>query len=154
VRLCLETLLVRIINVAAGLVFRQGTVLITQRHADNHLGGLWEFPGGKCETGESYPDALRRELREELGVEVTVRERFACIDHNYPDRTVHLEFFVCHWRAHEPQPLGCAQFQWVGPDELDHYRFPPADAALLVRLRAARILWCNETPPAASLGSL
>jgi 8-oxo-dGTP pyrophosphatase MutT (NUDIX family) len=62
------------IEVAAGLVFRQGRLLITQRPACSHLGGLWEFPGGKREAGESLADCLRRELREELGIEVDVGE--------------------------------------------------------------------------------
>jgi len=132
---------VKALQVAAGLVFRNGLILITQRQAEDHLGGLWEFPGGKCETGESYPDALRRELREELGIEVAVGDRFESVDHAYPDRTVHLEFFVCRWLAHEPQALGCAQFQWIGPDALENYPFPAADARLLMRLRANRTVW-------------
>jgi mutator protein MutT len=142
---------VKVVQVAAGLIFRQGTLLITQRHAHDHLGGLWEFPGGKCELGESYPDALHRELREELGIEVTVLERFESIDHAYPDRAVHLEFFVCRWLAREPQALGCAQFRWIQPQEFDHYPFPAADARLLERLRTATDVWRVGTPRIASL---
>ena len=105
------------IEVAAGLVFRSGQLLITRRHADAHLGGLWEFPGGKREAGESFDDCLRRELREELGIEVEVRELVETITHAYPEKTVLLKFFRCAWRANEPQPLGCPAFAWVGAED-------------------------------------
>ena len=129
------------IEVAAGLVFRSGQLLITRRHADAHLGGLWEFPGGKREAGESFEDCLRRELREELGIEVEVRELVETITHAYPEQTVLLKFFRCAWRANEPQPLGCPAFAWVGAEELAAYEFPAADARLLDLLRTRAELW-------------
>lgn len=123
------------IEVSAGLVFREGRLLITQRPAGGHLAGLWEFPGGKREPGESFEDCLRRELREELAIEVEVRELAESIDHAYPEKEVHLRFFRCAWRAGEPQALGCAAFRWITAEELDAHEFPPADARLLERLR-------------------
>src|SRR6185369_17339571 len=81
-----------IIEVAAGLVFCEGKLLITQRNADTHLGGLWEFPGGKREPGESFEQCLIRELHEELGIEVTVRELVESLTHAYPEKTVLLRF--------------------------------------------------------------
>src|SRR6187402_801609 len=81
-----------IIQVAAGLVFREGRLLITQRPPGGHLAGLWEFPGGKREADESFEDCLRRELREELGVEVDVGELVESITHEYPGKSVHLQF--------------------------------------------------------------
>ena len=98
------------IDVAAGLVFRDGKLLITQRPPDAHLGGLWEFPGGKREPGETFEQCLVRELREELGIEVRVGERLESLTHAYPEKTVHLEFFRCHWIRNEPQALGCPAF--------------------------------------------
>src|SRR2546425_7387498 len=86
------------VEVAAGLVFRDGKLLITQRHTDAHLGGLWEFPGGKREAGESFEECLVRELREELGIEVEVGNLIENINHEYPDKAVHLRFFRCQWR--------------------------------------------------------
>ncbi len=83
------------IEVAAGLVFRGGKLLLTQRHPEAHLGGLWEFPGGKREPGETFEQCLARELEEELGIEVTVGELIESITHVYPERTVHLRFFRC-----------------------------------------------------------
>ena len=119
---------------AVGLIDPDNRVLLARRPEGKPLAGLWEFPGGKCEPGESYPDALRRELREELGIEVTVGRCFDTVDHAYPDRTVHLEFYLCRWEEHEPRAIGCAQFRWVRPEDLNAYPFPPADAALLDRL--------------------
>src|SRR5438552_8056365 len=98
----------QVIDVAAGLIFRDGKLLITQRPADAHLGGLWEFPGGKREPHESYKQCLARELREELGIEVEVGQLFETVTHEYPGKSVHLKFFLCRWKQHEPRPLGCA----------------------------------------------
>lgn len=130
-----------IIDVAAALVFREGKVLITQRHADAHLGGLWEFPGGKREPNESFEACLQRELREELGIEVAVVKLVESLTHAYPEKTVHLKFYRCRWIEHEPQPLGCSAFKWVTAGDLKDYTFPAADARLLETLRADTGLW-------------
>jgi len=130
-----------VIGVAAALVFREGKLLITQRHADDHLGGLWEFPGGKREPNETFPACLIRELREELGIEVDVGELVESLTHAYPEKTVHLKFYRCRWKQHEPQPLGCPAFQWVMAAELKDYAFPAADARLLEMLRRDRAIW-------------
>ena len=131
----------RIIEVSAGLIFRDGKLLITQRPAAAHLGGLWEFPGGKREPGESFEQCLARELREELGVEVAVGELFESVTHAYPEKTVHLQFFLCRVLRGEPQAFGCPALRWVNPSELDDHAFPAADARLLGKLRAAQPLW-------------
>lgn len=120
---------------SAGLVFRGGRLLITQRYAGAHLGGLWEFPGGKRESGETFEECLARELHEELGVEVSVGALFADITHAYPEKTVRLMFFICRLTSGEPQPLGCAAVKWIGQPELTAHAFPPADARLLEKLR-------------------
>jgi mutator protein MutT len=129
------------VEVAAGLVFREGKLLVTQRHADAHLGGLWEFPGGKREVNESFEECLIRELREELGIEVTVGELVESIHHEYPDKAVYLRFFRCQWKEHEARALGCSAIKWVSADELGDYDFPAADARLLDRLRQDDRLW-------------
>jgi len=130
-----------VVEVAAGLIFRDGKLLITQRHADAHLGGLWEFPGGKREADETFEQCLVRELREELGVEVRAGELFESVTHAYPEKTVHLEFFLCEIRKGEPQPLGCAALRWVSLVELKSYEFPAADARLLEKLWLNNQLW-------------
>jgi mutator protein MutT len=130
-----------VIDVSAGLIFRNGQLLITQRHATAHLGGLWEFPGGKREPNESFEQCLARELREELGVEVAVGKLFEAVTHAYPEKTVHLQFHLCRLPCGEPQPLGCAALRWVSRSELAGYPFPAADARLLKSLHATRDLW-------------
>jgi len=130
-----------IVEVAAGLIFREGRLLLTQRHPHSHLGGLWEFPGGKREPGETFEDCLRRELHEELGIQVEVGALLESLTHAYSDKTVHLRFFQCRWLRHEPQPLDCAALAWVSQDQLGDFAFPAADARLLTRLRASAELW-------------
>ena len=132
------------IDVSAGLVFRDGTLLITKRHDDVHLGGLWEFPGGKREPSETFEQCLLRELREELGIDVTIKELVESVTHQYPERTVHLKFFRCAWLRHEPRPLGCVDLAWVRAEELPGYEFPAADASLLEKLRNSPELWLNS----------
>lgn len=129
------------IEVAAGLVFRAGKILITQRHPDSHLGGLWEFPGGKREPGETFQQCLVRELQEELGIEVTVSRMLEDLAHDYPEKAVRLKFFHCRWQAREPQALGCAAFRWISADELADFDFPAADARLLTLLANSPALW-------------
>jgi len=130
-----------VIEVAAALVFRDGKLLITQRHTDAHLGGLWEFPGGKRELEETFEACLARELREELGIEVAVGELVESLTHAYPDKTVHLRFFRCRWLEHEPRALDCPAFKWVRAAELKDYAFPAADARLLETLQQDGGLW-------------
>jgi mutator protein MutT len=112
-----------IIDVAAGLLFRQGKLLISQRGAQTHLGGLWEFPGGKREAGETFEQCLYRELQEELGIEVSIGELIGSLTHAYPTKTVRLNFYRCTLQKGEPQAVGCADLKWVGPGELSQYQF-------------------------------
>ena len=129
------------IEVAAGLIFRDGKLLITQRPHDAHLGGFWEFPGGKRHEAEAFEDCLRRELREELGIEVKVLELLETIFHAYPEKMVHLRFFRCALLRNEPQALGCPALAWVAREELAQYKFPGADARLLQRLQGTPAFW-------------
>lgn len=125
----------RHIQVAAGLILREGRYLIAQRKVGVHLGGLWEFPGGKCERGESLEDCLRRELREELGIEITTPVLFHVIRHEYPEKTVELHFFRCSIRDGQACALDCEDLRWVAPDELTKFEFPPADQPLIQALQ-------------------
>ena len=130
-----------ITDVSAALIFRSGKLLITRRHSAAHLGGLWEFPGGKREPDETFEQCLVREIREELGVEISVGKLFDSVIHAYPEKTVRLKFFVCWLERGEPQMLGCAAFKWISAAELDKYQFPAADARLLNKLRHSPELW-------------
>jgi len=132
---------VKSVEVSAGLVFRSGKLLITQRHQDAHLGGLWEFPGGKREPNETFEQCLVRELREELGIEVEVGELVESLTHAYPEKTVTLKFFRCRLKQGEPRAIDCLDLRWVSVGELRNYEFPAADARLLEMLRSSPGLW-------------
>lgn len=130
-----------LIEVAAGLIFRDRKLLITQRYPEAHLGGLWEFPGGKREADESFENCLRRELLEELAIEVEIGEIVEEIAHHYPEKSVSLRFYRCNWSRNEPQTLACPDFRWVTQRELSNFEFPAADAAIVQRLMSDDALW-------------
>ena len=123
-----------LVHVVAGVIERAGLILIARRPAVSHLGGLWEFPGGKQHAGESPKVALEREIREELGAAAAVGPLLETVDWTYPEKRVRLSFFRCTI-AGEPRGLEGQEIVWVHPAELATYRFPPADATLLERLR-------------------
>ena len=127
----------RPIDVSAALIFHDGQLLITQRQSGSHLGGLWEFPGGKREAQETFEECLVREIREELGMEIAVGELFEEVTHAYGAKTVHLKFFICQWLRGEPQALGCAAFKWIPKSGLGENKFPAADERLLEKLTAS-----------------
>jgi mutator protein MutT len=123
--------------VLAAVVERDGRFLVTRRLANTHLAGVWEFPGGKCEPGETHDDCLTRELAEELGVRATVGEEIAVVDHRYPDRAVRLHFRTCAI-AGEPRPLLGQEIRWASREELRTLEFPEADRTVIERLTRSR----------------
>lgn len=123
--------------VAAVIRDEAGRYLITRRRKGTHLEGLWEFPGGKRERDETLEESLGRELTEELGASFTVGERVETIRWTYPEKTVILHFFRCRLAAGTIAPQEGQLMEWVAPGDLRRFDFPPADAALLVRLEAA-----------------
>lgn len=129
------------IQVAAGLLFAEGRLLLAQRPPGSHLAGCWEFPGGKLEPGESWEDALVRELHEELGARVEVGPLVEEITHAYPGKTVHLRFYRCRLVDGTPEPRGCSALAWVDQPGLSGFDFPEADALLIRRLREEPGLW-------------
>src|SRR5689334_9888039 len=121
------------IIVAAALVERDGCFLVTRRQRGVHLEGYWEFPGGKCEPGESLADCLRRELREELDADAAVDQEIFTVTHHYPERSVELHFLSCRLLS-EPRPLLGQDMRWVQRSALTSLQFPPADDELIARL--------------------
>ncbi len=111
-------------------------MLLTERPSKSvHLGGYWEFPGGKLEPGESAATALARELSEEIDIAVVEATAFMSLTHRYPERTVHLSFFaVTAWRG-EPRSAEGQRMLWVPVDELNDYRLLPADAPVVAALQ-------------------
>jgi 8-oxo-dGTP diphosphatase len=120
-------------EVVAAVIERDGKLLITRRRAGTHLSGLWEFPGGKREPGETPEQALTREIGEELGARLSVGEPIETVQWQYPDKRVRLAFFRCAIDG-EPRPLEGQEMSWVSPPDLIRYEFPPADATLIERL--------------------
>lgn len=129
------------IVVTAGLLFRKGKLLITQRPPGKHLAGFWEFPGGKQDLGETLEECLVRELKEELGVQVIVEDLIEKTTHTYPEKTVELNFFRCKLVAGEPQELECSAHKWVTAGELDNFKFPPPDYGVVEKLKQNPGLW-------------
>jgi len=118
------------IVVTAAVVERAGRILVTRRQRGVHLEGLWEFPGGKQENGESLAACLARELREELDVAARVEDEIYTTTHEYPERRVELHFLRCRLDG-EPRPLLGQEIRWVPRAELASLEFPAADAELI-----------------------
>jgi 8-oxo-dGTP diphosphatase len=121
--------------VVAAIVEDHGRYFVTRRQKGVHLAGLWEFPGGKIEAGESLEDGLRRELKEELGTVVEIGEEVFTVTHDYADRRVELHFLSCTF-LNAPVALLGQEMRWVARDELTSLKFPPADDELIQRLTA------------------
>jgi mutator protein MutT/uracil-DNA glycosylase family 4 len=123
-------------EVAAAVLERRGRFLVTRRDPAKHLGGLWEFPGGKREPDESIEACLVRELGEELGVRVRVGERLALVPWSYPERRVLLHFFRCRLVGGPITPREGQPYRWATPAELLTLPMPPADAQVITQLTA------------------
>ncbi|HEY2387592.1 MAG TPA: 8-oxo-dGTP diphosphatase MutT [Candidatus Binatia bacterium] len=124
------------VEVAAGLIRdERGRYLLARRPAGTHLAGIWEFPGGKREPGESLEECLRRELLEELGATFQVGEHVDTVEWTYDATTIVLSFFRCTLQAGSIRPLSADTLAWVAPGNLGDYELPPADHALIERLR-------------------
>ncbi len=119
--------------VAAAVIERDGRLLLTRRVEGTHLAGYWEFPGGKCEAGEALDACLRRELREELGVDSIVGDELMATTHAYAERTVELHFFRAQLLGEPTARIG-QQMQWVRRQDLSALPLPPADDELVARL--------------------
>jgi 8-oxo-dGTP diphosphatase len=122
---------------ACALIDPDGRVLIAQRPADKQMGGLWEFPGGKVEPGESPEEALIRELAEELGIAVKepCLAPFSFASHNYADFHLLMPLYICRRWEGEPQAKEHTALKWVRPKDLKDYPMPPADVPLIPMLR-------------------
>jgi A/G-specific adenine glycosylase len=109
-------------------------ILIDRRKPEGLLGGLWEFPGGKIEPGETVEACIIREIQEELGIEIAVGDRLLTLDHAYTHFRVTLNVHHCRYLKGEPQPLECDEIRWVQPDELSQFAFPKANVKIIEAL--------------------
>lgn len=125
------------IDVAIAVVTKGEQILICQRKSDDTFGGLWEFPGGKCEPGEDLTACLARELMEELAIKARIVRKLPAIRHDYPHSRITLHPFLCEHGGGEPKAIACQQVKWVAAGELSAYQFPPANESLLKELSVA-----------------
>lgn len=125
------------LNIAVGIICNEHSELfITRRAIDAHMGGKLEFPGGKVEAGETPAQGLIRELREEVGIEAVSYELFEKVEHTFSDKAVTLFFYkVTQWSG-EPWGKEGQSGEWMTMDNLNHLDFPPANAAIINRLKA------------------
>ena len=121
-------------EVVAALIWKNNKFMICQRPAHKARGLLWEFVGGKVESGETKEHALIRECREELNVLLSVCDVFMDVVHMYPDLTVHLTLFNATIAEGEPQKLEHNDIRWISPSEIPNYEFCPADEEILAKI--------------------
>ena len=122
-------------DVTAAIIQRGQRLLITKRRAEAMLGGLWEFPGGKVEPGETLEECLRREVAEELDIVVRIERPFMAVQHAYSHFRITLHTFLCRHSRGRPRAIGCDAHRWVSPAELSDYPFPKADRVVLAALQ-------------------
>jgi 8-oxo-dGTP diphosphatase len=124
----------KIIEVGCAIIRKKDQILIAQRHDNDHMGGFWEFPGGKRCVDESLENCLVREVREELGIVITADRLLEKIDHDYPERILSLHFYLCDWVSGNPSRIDCQDFRWVYPEQMRDFKFPPADDGIINEL--------------------
>jgi mutator protein MutT len=127
------------IRVVAALIRKDKQVLITERWPNKHMGLTWEFPGGKVEPGESDEQALKRELMEELGIEVKVGTCCFETTYAYSNKEVHLSIYRCEIISGVPQAIDVKSLEWVAQNELNSRPFPPADLIFVQELVADKV---------------
>jgi mutator protein MutT len=123
-------------QVGVGIIWDQHKLLIDRRLPTGTLPGVWEFPGGKLEPGESAQDCIAREIFEELGLKVSVGEELMIVSHSYPTFDIQLIVHHCQYRGGVPQLLACDEVRWVTVAELGDYEIPAANAAIVDKLQA------------------
>lgn len=128
-----------VVEVVAAVIEDAGRFLLCQRHAGPHLPLKWEFPGGKVEPGETPEAALQREIVEELGTACCVGQQVAEVTHSYPEKTVHIRFFLATLEG-DPRPIVHRALQWIRPIDFDRYAAPPPNALVLDRIRAGELV--------------
>ncbi len=122
------------IKVAAGIIWHNNQILISQRKVGQHLAGYWEFPGGKINPNETPIHCLQRELIEEIGIHIKNIVLFSEKEFQYPEKKVLLYFYTCEWADGVAQALDVEQIKWVSPQELTHFNFAPANQEVIQKI--------------------
>lgn len=126
----------KIVNVAVGVIKKNNAIFICKRADEQHQGGLWEFPGGKVEAGESVFAALKRELSEEVGITIHSSSQLMVIEHDYGDKCVKLDIHVVSNFSGEAHGAEGQPSEWVAINELSNYEFPAANAEIIEKIHA------------------
>ena len=121
-------------QIGVGVIWKNGKILIAKRLADAMLGGLWEFPGGKRERGESFEECVQREVKEELGIVVQAENEFARVEHAYSHFSITMHALNCRYVSGTPRAIGCAAWKWVRQEDLPQYAFPQANRKIIAQL--------------------
>ena len=127
---------IKIVNVAVGVIKKNNAIFICKRADEQHQGGLWEFPGGKVEAGESVFAALKRELSEEVGITIHSSSQLMVIEHDYGDKCVKLDIHVVSNFSGEAHGAEGQPSEWVAINELSNYEFPAANAEIIEKIQA------------------
>ncbi|KAA1152336.1 8-oxo-dGTP diphosphatase MutT [Pseudoalteromonas sp. FUC4] len=127
---------IKIVNVAVGVIKKNNAIFICKRAEEQHQGGLWEFPGGKVESGESVFAALKRELTEEVGITIHSSSQLMVIEHDYGDKCVKLDVHVVSNFSGEAHGAEGQPSEWVAITELENYDFPEANAEIIEKIVA------------------
>src|SRR3954466_5628503 len=126
--------MIKTIRVVAAVIAKDGRYLVTQRRPTAVLPLLWEFPGGKVETGETDLQALKREVQHRVGVDVEPGAQISSVSHDYESYTVELHLYDCRLTPGEPSAVNVHQFRWVESEDFDRLPFTPADEASMTKL--------------------
>ena len=117
----------------------EGKILIDRRKPKGEMGGLWEFPGGKIEPGETIEECIEREIKEELAIKIAVGDRLTTITHDYKNFTVTLYVHLCKHLSGDPQPIECDEIHWVEISRMNQYQFPQANTKIINLLQQGGI---------------
>ena len=121
-------------TIVVGIVYKGDIILIDKRRQNALLGGLWEFPGGKKQKSESFKTAVAREVKEEVGINITVGKRLCIVKHTYSHFKITLHAYLCEYESGTAKPLGCDAVKWIGPKDLKKYAFPAANVKIIKAL--------------------
>ena len=125
-------------KIGVGIIYNErGDILIDRRLAKGEMGGLWEFPGGKIEHNETVAECIKREIKEELGIEVLVKEFLLSIEHQYSKFKVTIFVHECQYLEGIPQTIECEEIRWVSVSELDRYNFPDANYQIITLIQSS-----------------
>jgi mutator protein MutT len=128
-------------NIGVAVILnKENKILIDRRLSGGDLGGFWEFPGGKMEENETVEDCIKREIKEELDLDIIIRKHLITLDYDYSKFTICLMVYLCDYGGGIPKPIECEEIRWVTLDELDNFTFPPANISIINALKSTRLI--------------